>query len=321
MKHLIHKKHHPHLKKRAFLELGGLGLLLLLLFSQRTVITEAIATVSRVEVIWFIVLLGLFWFLLPLTAYSYRLISPKPKNLKITTTTIAHLAGSGPGRIIPGGIGNLTIGAMHLKKTGLTIEQSVAVVATNNIFGMLVMVSLVLGTLLIRPESISIITNSISANQLIIGGIFGVAMIVLAQWLFHARGTHREIIKTLRQWRLILSLFFSNPIRVIQVIVVALCVALLHTLLLHFSAFALNIDLAFTDALIALSFGVALGGIFPTPGGVGGVETGITGVLIVLGYDATSATSIAVLYRVATYWQPLIPGTLAYLYLRERKLL
>lgn len=320
MKHLIHKKHLPHLRKRAYLEIIGLFLLIGFSYSQRGVIQEALTTVSRVEALWFLILLASYWVVLPLTVFSYRLISPKPRRLKLFNTTLAHLAGAGPGRIIPGGIGNLSISALHLKKTGLSIEQSIAVVATNNLIGVGTNLVLLIGVMIIRPELVEQLTGSISSQQLLVGGGIIVALIVLLQWLWHARSTHREIVKTLREWRQILNKFCSQPSKVFKVLLISLSVAIIHALLVDFSAFALGINLGFTNALIALSFGVALGGVFPTPGGVGGVEAGIAAALLVLGYDGATATSIAVLYRVAIYWQPLIPGTIAYLYLRERKL-
>ncbi len=289
--------------------------------AQRDILNESILTVLEVEVLWFASLLGLFWLILPLTAISYKLISPKPKRLKIVTTTLAHLAGSGPGRIIPGGVGNLSISALHLKKTGLTIEQSVGVVLTNNIFGMASNALLLLIVLVIRPETTQILTDSISSDQIFIVLFIIFALVVLTQWLFHARGTRKELLKTSRQWRKILRNFIGRPKHVVGVAIIALTISLLHTFMLDFSAFALGVNISITDALVAMSFGVVIGSIFPTPGGVGGVEAGITAAFIVLGLPATEAASIAVLFRVATYWQPLLPGTLAYLYLREKKLL
>jgi hypothetical protein len=82
---------------------------------------------------------------------------------------------------------------------------------------------------------------------------------------------------------------------------------------------AISQDVPLTYATIALSAGVTIGGILPTPGGLGGVEAGIFSTLLALGYDAQSATTIAILYRSATYWQPLLPGTIAYFYLKSKK--
>ena len=321
MKHLIHSRHHPHLKKRALLELVGLAILVLISVSQWEIVQEAIRTVSSVNAVWLVLLMSCYWLILPLTAFSYRLISPKPKKVKISTTTLAHLAGAGPGRIIPGGIGNLSIGAMHLKKTGLTIEKAVAVVATNNLIGVLVTITLVITAFIIRPETFVLLEQALTSQQLIFLAILLVGIAVLVQWLFHARGTRREANKTLKEWKKLGRYFIKKPLNVWKAVFIAIIITLVHTFMLDFAGFAVGVDVKILDALIALSLGVALGGILPTPGGFGGVEAGTSAALIVLGYDAATATSIALLFRIATYWQPLIPGTFAYLYLRERKLL
>ncbi len=321
MKHLVHEKHHPHLKKRALIELLGLFGLVTFIIVQRDILSESIDTIIEVEALWFLLLLSCWWLVLPLTALSYKMISPKPKRLNIYRTILAHLAGAGPGRIIPGGIGGLSINSLHLKKTGLSIEQAIGVVLTNNAIGIVANIGLVLSAVFLRPETSDIIFSSVSSSQLVVAAVALSTFMVLIQWLLHARSTRREVRKTSRQWRKILVRLFSSPKQLVAVVFIALLITCLHALMLDFSAFALLIDLSFADALIAFSFGTAIGGILPTPGGVGGVEAGITAALLVLGYDAAAAASIAVLFRVATYWQPLLPGTLSYLYLRERKLL
>ncbi len=321
MKHLVHKRHHSHLKKRAILEFIGLAILFAFILYQREVIQDSFATVLKVEILWFTLLLGCFWLILPLTAFSYRLITPKPKRLNLFNTILAHLAGAGPGRIIPGGIGNLSISSLHLKKSGLSIEQAIGVVLTNNIFGLFTNIILLVGVLIYSPASTELLSSNVSSEQVyILIGILTV-VIVVGQWLSHARNTKDEISKTTKQWKGIFKQFIVHPYRVFAVFAIAVAITLINTFMLDLSAFALGTSLGFTDALIALSFGVIVGSIFPTPGGVGGVEAGIITTLVVLGYDAATATSIAVLFRVATYWQPLIPGTFAYLYLREKKLL
>lgn len=321
MKHLFHKRHHVHLKRRAILEFLGLFILVGISITQWEVVQKAIETVSNVKVTWLLILLASYWLVLPLTTFSYRLISPKPKQLNMFTTTLAHLAGAGPGRIIPGGIGNLTINALHLKKTCLSLEKSISVVVINNLIGILVSAVLVIFAFIIQPDTLVLFTNHVTSQQLLLvaAAIFGI--IGILQWLFHARRTQKEAIKTYKQGRQVLKQFLSKPRRVVGALLIAALIALMHSLMIDFSAFALGIHMNFVDAVIAMSLGVAIGSLFPTPGGFGAVEAGIIATLIVLGYDGATAASIAILYRIATYWQPLIPGTIAYFYLRERKLL
>jgi len=289
--------------------------------TQWEIVEQALDTVSKVQPAWLFLLLASFWLILPLTTISYRLISPKPKKLNMLTTTLAHLAGAGPGRIIPGGIGNMSINAMHLKKTCLSLEKSISVVVINNIIGMMVSILLVITAFVARPETLVLFTNRVTSQQIFFVVAAIVGLIVILQWLFHARRTHKEAVKTIKQGRQVLKQFLSKPNRVAGAVVIAVVIAIMQTLMIDFSAFALGIRMDFLDALIALSLGVAIGSLFPTPGGFGAVEAGIIATLIVLGYDPAAATSIAILFRISTYWQPLIPGTIAYFYLREKKLL
>jgi uncharacterized membrane protein YbhN (UPF0104 family) len=60
-----------------------------------------------------------------------------------------------------------------------------------------------------------------------------------------------------------------------------------------------------------------LGGLLPIPGGIGGIDGGLIGTLIVYGAPA-AATAAAVLgYRVILFWLPLVVGAIAFLQLRR----
>ena len=61
-----------------------------------------------------------------------------------------------------------------------------------------------------------------------------------------------------------------------------------------------------------------LGGLLPIPGGIGGIDGGLIGTLIVYGAP-TAATATAVLaYRVLLFWVPLIGGAIAFAALRKQ---
>jgi uncharacterized membrane protein YbhN (UPF0104 family) len=60
-----------------------------------------------------------------------------------------------------------------------------------------------------------------------------------------------------------------------------------------------------------------LGGLLPIPGGIGGIDLGLIGTLIVYGAPG-AATAAAVLgYRVILFWLPLVVGAIAFLQLRR----
>jgi uncharacterized membrane protein YbhN (UPF0104 family) len=60
-----------------------------------------------------------------------------------------------------------------------------------------------------------------------------------------------------------------------------------------------------------------LGGLLPLPGGVGGIDGGLIGTLIVYGAPAAPTTAAVLAYRVILFWLPLIGGLIAFVGLRR----
>jgi len=60
-----------------------------------------------------------------------------------------------------------------------------------------------------------------------------------------------------------------------------------------------------------------LGGLLPLPGGLGGIDGGLIGALIVYGTPAAVTTAAVLLYRVILFWLPLLAGAVAFVSLRR----
>ena len=60
-----------------------------------------------------------------------------------------------------------------------------------------------------------------------------------------------------------------------------------------------------------------LGGLLPIPGGIGGIDGGLIGTLIVYGAPAAATTAAVLGYRVILFWLPLIVGAIAFVQLRR----
>jgi uncharacterized protein (TIRG00374 family) len=73
-------------------------------------------------------------------------------------------------------------------------------------------------------------------------------------------------------------------------------------------------------ALVLLAFGAAqfLRLIPATPGGLGFVEAGLVGFLVLAGVDAGTAAVATLGYRLISYWLPLPVGLVAYVLARRR---
>lgn len=60
-----------------------------------------------------------------------------------------------------------------------------------------------------------------------------------------------------------------------------------------------------------------LGGLLPLPGGLGGIDGGLLGALVVYGIPATAAAAAIVAYRLILFWLPLVLGGAAFASLRK----
>ncbi len=60
-----------------------------------------------------------------------------------------------------------------------------------------------------------------------------------------------------------------------------------------------------------------LGGLLPLPGGVGGIDGGLIGTLIVYGAPVAATTAAVLAYRLILFWLPLIGGAVAFVLLRR----
>jgi uncharacterized protein (TIRG00374 family) len=60
-----------------------------------------------------------------------------------------------------------------------------------------------------------------------------------------------------------------------------------------------------------------LGGLLPIPGGLGGIDGGLIGTLIVFGMPAAPTAAAVLVYRVIVFWLPLLVGAAAFISLRR----
>lgn len=79
---------------------------------------------------------------------------------------------------------------------------------------------------------------------------------------------------------------------------------------------AVGVSVPITVLLMGYLIG-QLGGLIPIPGGVGSIDVGLIGALIVYGAPAAGAAAAVLAYRVILFWLPLVVGAVAFIGLRR----
>jgi uncharacterized protein (TIRG00374 family) len=79
---------------------------------------------------------------------------------------------------------------------------------------------------------------------------------------------------------------------------------------------AVGADVPLTIVLMGYLIG-QLGGLLPIPGGIGGIDGGLIGTLVVYGAPAGAVAAAVLLYRVILFWLPLLLGAVCFASLRR----
>jgi uncharacterized membrane protein YbhN (UPF0104 family) len=79
---------------------------------------------------------------------------------------------------------------------------------------------------------------------------------------------------------------------------------------------AFDADIPLSTVLMGYLIG-QLGGLLPLPGGVGGIDGGLIGTLVVYGAPAAAVTAAVLAYRLILFWLPLVTGGVAFFLLRR----
>jgi uncharacterized membrane protein YbhN (UPF0104 family) len=79
---------------------------------------------------------------------------------------------------------------------------------------------------------------------------------------------------------------------------------------------AVGVDVALSVILLGYLIG-QLGGLLPIPGGLGGIDGGLVGTLVVFGAPLGATVASVLAYRVILFWLPLIAGAIGFFSLQR----
>jgi len=151
------------------------------------------------------------------------------------------------------------------------------------LYGLLLVILLVLGCVFIMPHKMAAFLNKRWKNEARFSWVNRLRVFVITSF---------EHIVYLRK----------SPKLLTKLVIIALCIWTLYPLKLYLLAFQLipDINVLHISAATFLSYTVAMIPIFP--GGLGGFEATMTGLLLFMGFAQGGALVITVLFRFATFW-------------------
>ncbi|WP_419997653.1 flippase-like domain-containing protein [Streptomyces boninensis] len=269
------------------------------------------------EAKWHWAALALVFSALTYPATALGLLGFVPEKVSYVRTVLAQVAGSFVKLVAPAAVGGVALNTRFLQRSGVRPGLAVASVGASQLFG--------LGCHVLLLMSFGYVTGtertpSLSPSRTVIGGLLAAAVLVL---IVTAVPFLRKFVSTR-----VRSLFagvvprmldvVQRPQKLMSGIGGMVLMTLAFVLCLDASVRAFGGELSFANVAVVFLAGNALGSAAPTPGGVGAVELALTAGLTAAGLPSDTALSAVLLFRLLTFWLPVLPGWLSFSHLTRK---
>ncbi|GGT06354.1 membrane protein [Streptomyces toxytricini] len=253
-------------------------------------------------------------------AAAMSLLGFVPERVPFLRTVVAQVAGSFVKLVAPAAVGGVALNTRFLQRAGVRPGLAVASVGASQLFGLASHVLLLLAFgYLTGTEK----TPEMTPSRTVIAGLLTVAVLVL---VVTAVPFLRKFVVTR-----VRALFAGVVPRMLDVLqrpqklmtgiggMLLLTGCFVMCLDASIRAFGGGEALSYASIAVVFLAGNALGSAAPTPGGIGAVETTLTLGLIAAGLDKEVAISAVLLFRLMTFWLPVLPGWLSFNYLTRKE--
>ncbi|UED84312.1 lysylphosphatidylglycerol synthase transmembrane domain-containing protein [Streptomyces profundus] len=251
-------------------------------------------------------------------AAALSLLGFVPEKVNYLRTVMAQVAGSFVKLVAPAAIGGAALNARYLQRQGLRPGHAVASVGASQLFGLgsHVVLLLTFGYLTGTEH-----TPNLSPSRTVIAGLLTVAVAALIVTAVPSlRKAILERVRTLFAGVVPRMLdVVQRPKKLLAGIGGMLLMTLAFVMCLDASLRAFGWELSYPTIAVVFLAGNALGSAAPTPGGIGAIELTLSAGLTAFQVPPQVALGAVLLFRLMTFWLPVLPGWLAFTQLTRKE--
>jgi uncharacterized protein (TIRG00374 family) len=266
---------------------------------------------------WLPVIIGLS--ALTYVASAIALIGSVPGHVPFGPAVLAQGASSFINRVSPANVGGMALNARFLQKTGTKGPASVAAVGVNSLAGAVTHVVMIVVFFALAGQGLTKAFKLPPASKILL--ILAVILAVIGALLATRPGrrwTRKKLIPGARSAADSLRQAAASPVKLGLLFGGSALITLAYIagLAASVQAFGAGPGLVVIGAVYLGA--AALAAAAPTPGGLGAIEAALVAGLTGVGMHPGPAVSAVLLYRLATYWLPVLPGWLSWRSLQHR---
>ena len=240
------------------------------------------------------------------------------EKIRLRDSVIVQTGASVVSIIAPAGIGPAALQLRFLMRQGVTAPIAVATITLLQVSQFVITVVMLL-MVLATGQSVSVqlpysTIVAVSAVVLIVVAV-GLSIPQLRRWIWSkVEPTWHHVAPRLAwivgQPQALIALLGGNAL--LNVGFIGAFWACLEAFGIHLNLLTLSVTYLAANTL---------GSVVPSPGGIGPVEAALTGGLVVVGVPQAAALSVAVLFRVVTFYGRVLPGWVALQYLQKKQII
>ncbi|BAJ29343.1 hypothetical protein KSE_35370 [Kitasatospora setae KM-6054] len=247
-----------------------------------------------------------------------------PERLRFGSTLAVQTAGAFVKVVAPGGVGGLALNTRYLQCAGIPTAQAMSSIGVSQLFGLVLhMLQLaVFGALAGVDAAAAGGESAVLPSGWVLWLALAVSAVIAASVAAvpSLRRRAQTLLRPLRAEVLPRLLDLAQrPGRLATGVAGQLLVSMCFVLCLYCCVRAVGQAPGFNAVAMAFLAGNAAGNVAPTPGGLGGVELLMPPLLVAAGHlDQDSAASAVLLFRLLTFILPILPGWIAFAWLKRR---
>jgi uncharacterized protein (TIRG00374 family) len=286
------------------------------LLPQFTDLSEVIDHVKGADWIWAVPLLvasGVTYL-----GAMLAMMGAVPVRIPTLPTFLAMFAASFTNKLAPAAVGGMALNVRYLQKSGVDSSVAVTSVGMNSLGGFVTHIIL-LGVFLVWAGRSAFDSIKLPDPEVLLVGVAVVAVLAVVSFLvpWMRRLLITKFVPILHKALTGIGTVVRTPSKLALLIGGSMLVTLNYLTCLYFAVRAFHGDLSYAQVGAVYLTGAAVASAAPTPGGLGAIEAALIAGLVAAGVDNTVALPAVFLYRLGTFWIPILPGWLSFTWMRR----
>ncbi len=304
---------------REVVMVAALALAVYVLIPQLADVTGVWSSIKHADWAWALWAVGAS--ALTFVAAAIGLMGAVPQRLPLPLTTAAQLAGAFVNRIVPARMGGMATNLRYLQKRGVGLAVATASIGVQQVSGLLVHVALSAVLLVWAGRNAGDALQALPSEQTVLIGltVLGVfsGLLFLLPW--GRRLLRTRVLPPLQRSGSGVAAIARSPLKLLELFGGAVFLTLMNIAALVFSVYAFGTtDVSVAVIGVAFLVGSGVASVAPTPGNLGAVEAALIAGLTTVGVDPDVAVPAVFLFRIVTFWLPILPGWLTLVLLQRR---